>query len=645
MVPDPERLLPLIPCWVVASLAIVLPGAACAEWFLPRGLPWSGRVASWLALSVPLGGAAIALLAIAGLSLSVATGVLLAASALLVAAAFARRRPHPERSGRAAVFVTLAFVAVTAAFPLASEWWRLYSDNWVHVAIVRAVARGVPPLDPGFAGAPLQYAWIYHAFVAGVHVLTGADIYALMLVLSAVALAATLLAAAAVLPRRASVWSLVLLGLGLNALFPLFLPLVAARALTGEVRGMAELVRQFDLRPLQWETTGVFLRGLSGQDFFLDKFMVVTPFALSLAAFTAWIGSLRRWLAGGGSGELALGAAFALGAGLMHPVTGIFIAASCGLGAVLAILTGVAGRRRVAAWGAATLLGIVPVVLYTRSVIGGAGGSHSELPFDLAPLKLLGYFTCLALGLLFAVRPLVHAWREGGAARAFCAWMLAAGAVALVGRLPGPSPFFTIDKLAYLVWIPLVIAAGPAFAGFMEARRPAVRVVLAILLFVPVNGLALASRVADPHNAARMPFDLPGFQYLRESTPRDAVLLVQLGDWESSGLAERDQYFSYGHPAAQLGYGRDEIAARADLEHRLFTTGRLTDADRARLRALGRPVYIVWADFRDPMWRWTLGVLARLQAPAGAKPPFDPAFPVRFTSRELEVREVPLTGN
>jgi len=636
----------VIPSWFVALLATVLPGAACAEWFLPRGLSWPGRLAAWLALSVPLGGASIASLVLAGLALDAATGIVLGASAVLALAAFAIRRSRPEGPDRSAVLVTLGFVALTAAFPAASEWWRIYSDNWTHAGIVRAVARGLPPLDPGFAGAPLQYAWIYHAFVAGVHVLTGVDVYAFMLVLCAAALAATLLAFAATLSRgRIAAWSLLLLGFGLNALFPLFLPLVAARALTGEVRGTAEIARQFDLWPLQWETTGVFLRGLSGQGFFLDKFMVVTPFALSLAAFTAWIGSFRRWLESGGRGELALGAAFALGAGLMHPVTGVFIAASCGLGAVLTIFTGGAVRGRVAAWAVATLLGMVPVILYTKSVIGGAGGSHSNLPFDLAPLKILGYGTCLALGLFFAARPLARAWREGGAARAWCAWILAGGAVALASRLPGPSPFFTVDKLSYLVWIPLAIAAGPAFAAWMNPRRPAVRVLLALLLFLPVNGLVFVSRIADPHNSARMPFDLPGFRFLREETPRDAVLLVQLGDWESAGFGERDQYFSYGHAAAQLGYDQAEIAARTDLEQRLFTTGRLTDADRARLQRLGRPVYVVWADFRDPMWRWTPGTMARLAAPAGPKPPFDPAFPVVFESRELEVRRIPLPAS
>jgi len=214
--------------------------------------------------------------------------------------------------------------------------------------------------------------------------------------------------------------------------------------------------------------------------------------------------------------------------------------------------------------------------------------------------------------------------------------------VALVSRLPGPSPFFTVDKLAYLVWIPLVITAGPAFAAWMRARGTVARTALALLLFVPVNGLALASRALDPHNAARIPFELAGFRWLRNETPANAVLLVQAGDWESAGIAERDQFWSEGHPAVQLGYDLREIEARKDLVHRFFATGRLNDADFARLAALHRPVHAVWADFHAPLWRWTPGTIARGIAPPGPKPAFDPALPVVFESPELEIRRIPL---
>lgn len=647
-----EEFLIAIPQLFLALFWILIPGLVCAAWTLPGNSSPALRIGTALALGPPLGGAAIALLMLAGVALPLAAQIVLLATAALTLLSILVRPPKlgegPET--RVAWWVTVAFLALTLSFPLLWQWWRIYSDNWTHAGIVRAIAAGVPPLDPGFAGAPLQYAWIYHAFVAGAHALIGVDIFAMLVALEAAALASVLLCAAGALGRtRGSevLWTLLLLGLGLNALFPLFMPLLLARAFTGEVRGTAELARQLDLWPLEWEKTGVFLRSLGGQDFFLNKFMVATPFALSLAALTAWMASLRRWLEHGRRSELALGALLSLAAGLMHPVTGVFLAATTGLSFVLLLFFGrdaQSARGRFLWWSVAVAAGTVPVLLYTATLLGGAGGTHHELPFDLAPLKVLGYASCLALGLLFAVRPLARMLREPGAPHAWALWVLAGCAVALVSRLPGPSPFFTVDKLAYLVWIPLAITAGPAFASWMSARPLTARIALAALLFLPVNGFALASRALDPHNGARQPFALAGFAWIREHTPKDAVLLVQKGDWESAGFGERDQYFSLGHPALQLGYDLGEIEARSELSDRLFSTGRLLSPDRERLAALERPVYIVWVDFRSPRWNLTLGALARVLAPAGPKPAFDSDLPVVFRSPEIEVRAVPGTS-
>jgi hypothetical protein len=611
---------------------------------LPADSRWTARVGTALALSVPIGGAATSLLLVAGLDARTSCALVAGLSIVLLAMrARSRRLAAPLPEPRRTWAVVAAFVLLTAAFPAFGEWWRIYSDNWTHAAIVRSVERSVPPLDPGFAGVHLQYAWIYHAFVAGLHALAGVDVFALMLVLSSVALAGTMLATAGSLsePRDAP-WTLLLLGMGLNAAFPLFLPLHLVRAFSGEVRGTAELARIFNLAPLQWDTTGPFLRSLGGEDFFLDKFMVVTPFALSLAALAAWVAALRRWLVRAQRRELVLAASLTLGAGLMHPVTGVFLGASSALAAVGMLALSRRSRFALVPWAIATCAGLVPVVLYTKSIIGGSGGTHSELPFDLAPLKLVGYVTCLALGLLFAFRPLARAFSGDSDERPWAYWTLAGLAVAIVSRLPGPSPFFTVDKLAYLVWIPLVIAGGPAFARWMRERGAAARVLIALLCFVPVNGLALASRALDPHNAAAVPWDLPGFAWLREQAPKDAVLLVQPGDWESMGFGQRDQYYSEGHPTVQLGYDLHEYEARKELATRFFATGHLVDADRARLARLGRPVYAVWADFRAPLWRWTPGTIARGIAPPGPKPAFDPALPVVFTSPELEIRRIPL---
>lgn len=632
----------------LALLWILVPGYACVAWARPKGTGRALRLGTALALGPPIGGAVIAVLMLAHVSTWVAAVVLLVLGLLsLVASRLRRERAPAPAEPRAAWWIAGVFALGTLLFPILSEWWRIYSDNWAHAGIVRAIeVGGVPPLDPGFAGVKLHYAWIYHAFVAGAHALIGIDRFAMMVLLEATALVATTLCVAGAIgnSRGSTVtWTLLLLLLGLNALFPLFAPLLVVRAFLGEVRGMSELARQFDLMPLEWDKTGVFLQSLGGQGFFLDKFMVVTPFALALAAFAGWIASFKRWLDGGGRSELGLGGLLTLAAGLMHPVVGVFLGASAILALALSFARNDTGARaRLLPWSVAVVIGLVPVVLYTATVLGGSGGTHRELPVDLAPLKLLGYVSCLALGLWFAARPLWRMARGEGAQRAWALWVLAGCAVALVSRLPGGSPFFTVDKLSYLVWIPLTLVAGPAFASFMETRSTPARIAIALLLFVPVNGLALVSRIADPHNRAQQPFGLAGFAYLRERTQLDAVLLVQLGDWESSGFGKRDQYYSLGSGATQLGYDLNEIAARAELEEHLFRAGTLRPEDRARLAGLHRPVYIVWADFRDPMWRYTPGTIARREAPPGPKPTFDPGLPVVFDSPELEVRAVPL---
>jgi len=468
-----------------------------------------------------------------------------------------------------------------------------------------------------------------------------------MALLSAVALGGLVLSAGSALARESRGtlgWTLALLLLGLNATFPVFLPVQLGRAFTGVVRGWAEVRRLFAILPLDNDRSGVFLHSLGGGDYFLDKFMVATPFALSLACYTAWWAVFRRWLARGERADLVVGSMLTLCAGLMHPVVGIDLGAVSACVFAASLLGRPAGEMggRARRWGLAVLVGLVPIVLYTATILGGKGGTHHEPPLDLAPLKILGYLSCLGLGLAFGARPFARAWRGSGEERAWAVALAAAFGIALFARLPGPSPFFTVDKFVYLVWIPLALTAGPTLAGFMRARSRVARVGLTLAMFLPVNGLMFASRIVDRHSGLTQPWNRPAYSWLRVHTPSDAVLLTPAGDWESGQFAQRDQYFSRGHPSAQFGYDRTEIAARAGLVERVFSSGHLAEADRARLAALHRPVYLVWTDFRAPVWQTTPGEAARDGLQLGPRPEFDVSVPLLFTGGEQEVRAVQL---
>jgi hypothetical protein len=269
----------------------------------------------------------------------------------------------------------------------------------------------------------------------------------------------------------------------------------------------------------------------------------------------------------------------------------------------------------------AVVAAAIPFGVFFASIAGGAGGSHRSVPLDLAPLKLLGYVSCLALGLLLAARPLRRDWRAGGPARFWALWMLVGLALAAVFRLPGPSPFFTVDKFSYLLWIPLAAIAGPELHRILAARPVAWRAVVLLLLFLPVNGLALGSRALDPHTRGRQPWNEPGYVWARAHLPKDAVLVTPPGDWDTGGFAERDQYYTLDHAALQLGYPFEEIDARRRILLRVFSGQALEEADQRRLEALGRPVYAFWTDFADPRWAWTPGEGARVRETFVPPPP------------------------
>lgn len=341
---------------------------------------------------------------------------------------------------------------------------------------------------------------------------------------------------------------------------------------------------------------------LGGEDCFLNKFMLPTPLALGLAAYAAFTTSLLRWLRSRDRGELLVAAGATLAAGLMHPVIVLdLVPVTIGF-AVLAIArpaTFQLTRRSIVAWTAALLAGAVPAALYTARIMGGAGSSHRHVPFDLSPFKLLGLFSTLALGLLLAARPAMRFAHDGGEKRAWVLWLALQLGGAMLIRLPGP-PYYTVDKFAFLAWIPRAITAGPALAERLRRFGLATGMAILLAIFLPVNGLAIAGRIGDPLAAARQPWDLPGYVWMRAHLPADAVLLLPYGDPDTGAFTGRDQYFVDEILASQFGYSTQEVAARRAIVDSFFASDSLTPAQFAHLRTLGRPVYAVWTDFADP---------------------------------------------
>jgi hypothetical protein len=612
---------------VALLLALVAPGAAVAAWG-PRAT-WAARAGLVLALSPLLGGAVVALLATGGVGWATAFWSVVLGSALVAATgwvrgrATARARPSaaPGAGPRAAwIAAGVGGLALGLGY-LTSEWWRLDSDAWTHEPIVRALlAHGAPPLDPWYAGFHLQYAWLYHAWVAAAVAATGVDPFAWMSALAvvsfiALALSAGDLAARLHGPRAGAPLAFVLLGL--NGALVLTALAVAAQCLVGRSAGPAVLAQAFGGVGADADRTADLLRWFGTQTWFGNKFAGSTPLSLGLAALVAWLAAFERRLATAPAGERGgalVASATAGAAALAHPVLLLFVTGTSALTLVLTAF-GPPARRGVAlplAWHAAwpAFLGALPAAAFFARLLAPSA-AHVGAPVDLSWPKLLGLVLCTLPALVFGAPVLRRWWGDTPARRVWAALTVSALVFTLLLRLPGAWPFFTVDKTSYLLWIPWALVAGGGWAAWTGRAPRAVRVAAYLLVLVPATALSLAARTFDARAAVRQPWNAPALVALRAGLPRDALLVVPPGDIDTPVFLARDAFDIDKADGFVRGYDPAELSTRHALVDTLYRAGRLEPALASRLRATGRPVYAVWPDQSLPWATRTPGANLR----------------------------------
>jgi hypothetical protein len=619
----------------VVLVATLLPGAAMIAWTRPA-TSRAGALGATLALSPIVGGALVALGVSAGLSWAGALWALLGLAALAIALGAARGAFASWRvsaPGARAAWISAALgVLVLGGMFAASEWWQLYGDAWTHEPIVRALlTHGVPPPDPWYAGFRLQYAWLYHAWVAALVAATGLSTFGIMSYLAVVSFAALALVAGDLAGRlhpHAAGWTTAFVLLGMNGAFVFTLPVIAGQALFGASGSPALFAQAFDGVTRNADRAGDLLRWFGAQTWFGNKFAGATPLSLGLAALTAWLAALWRVLdtTTPRRRDLVLLGACAACAGLMHPVLLLFLGVTTTLWWVASPLAGAGDPHasfvhatRPALATAASL--VIPAAYFAGILAPSAG--HLAPPFDLSAAKLTGLslsvlpaLVCAGLG----ARAFV-AW--GQAPRLWLLWTLAAALFTVALRLPGTWAFFTVDKTSYLAWIPLALVGGGAFATLLGRLPRGARFALAALVLVPPTGLALGARVLDPRFAWRQPWQEPGMARLRAELPADALLIVPPGDIDTPIFLARDAFDEEKIDGFVRGYDPDELIARRALVDSLYRAGVVSQVLLDRLTEFGRPVYAVWPDQAGPAWQArTPGVPQRLFRAEGRMPPF-----------------------
>jgi|GEM_PF-1633712 len=557
---------------------------------------------------------------------------------------------------------TALLVVLTGLLPQISTAWRSRSDAWFHAAVVLEIRHsGVPPTDPYFAGIALQYMWLYHALVLAVAATTHLDAFRSMALLNVYALVALILSVFETSlclsrSRNRALGSALMVPLGMSALFWLALPLRAARALTGEVRGIAELSRQFQILPLDFGRAGRFVSVFFNPEFFLDKFMVATAFSLALAAFAlAWLALAKAYHRRGISSAVLMFSAV-VGALAFHPVVGCAaIAMAVGAATLSLVVPRFRTRlhvRTVLAPAIAALAAVVAMAPYLAPLFLHRDAATTS-PLAVTPHKLIGMLIACAavLALAYGKRRELFA-SDDPAVKGFLAGSVAVITVSIVMNLPGSN---ALDKPPYFAYYPIALIAGWTFADWWRGprRHPAAVVAVVVLLWLPINGLEIAAAWFGKTPTVAVAGDTELSRKVRKQTPDNAVFIAADNDVVLLVDGPRRYLFGRRAYAYQWGYDADTMARRC---HATSQIVRGQDPDACTLGVIARfdaPLFALLrgSDARSRLdslvrfapgvfhqaFLWTGGIVVAIDHDAAARllPAAAPSPPLSQLRREL----------
>jgi hypothetical protein len=623
--------------WTAAALAATIILA-----LIPAGFP--GRIAAWAATML-LPGAALywltgrrtsALESLTGAfvlspvitcvlcvlfmwaGISVETGVRgiitlagIAGIAGIVVADRGRREPGTDQLSRrqwvAAGALILATLVLVGYLPQTSEWWRFRSDAWFHGAVVEQIAGfGLPPTDPFFAGYELQYMWFYHVTVLALSRAASLDPFRVMSFINLQCLAGMFLATllfAGIFVRSFGrrIGSCILVAFGMNGLVWLFLPLKAIRALTGEVTGAEELGRTFSLSPFDLYTAKTFLTVYYNQEFFLDKFVVMTALGLAFSCMAMFWWACAEYLKSRRPYALIAASLCLVGMLGFHTLFGFVMTAAAGGGLVLSLIF---RRRGVDGYRLRTAVELAIVLAASAAATAPYLYSITRLkekeyvfPFGFSFEKAAGILiTCAAVIVLAAFQRWFFAARD--AAARFVQFGLAATVLfcALI-VLPDSN---TYDKLPLFVFYPLAVIGGWTLSDMVTRRRSAAAraaaaLALSVMFLVPVNAISFAAYFNTHDEPKYTGSEVSAAEWIRDNTARDAVFI---DDNEKVFLllaGPRQYYCGKIAYARQWGYTRLEMAERFHARDTLLGGG---DLDLTTLRLMSEAPWALYVIVR-----------------------------------------------
>lgn len=594
----------------------LLPGLAAAGFLLPnesRAVRWTAG----LALSPVLATSLAWFLVRAGLTFRTTTLVLTfaAAAAVLFTSVLRARRPADLPAPgvpRGVLGWAAGLAAVLVLVPVLNPWLFVRSDGWIHGGIVmELLERGFPPEDARMAGVRLNYVWFFNFFIALLHSIRAQDLFRFMTLFNAATAFATVVLTALAARRlwrddRVALAAAVVLTLGLNAGTFVLWPLSLLRALSGEVRGMPEVLRQW--HTVHWNTWEIIYSlsaPFGGMINFLDKLMVGTALGYAYLQMTLWLWALLAWLDEGRRAFLLLAAIGSAGTMLFHSVVGLS-AIPLGLG-VLALAWLAASRwrwmperRRLVAVALATLAGFAVTFPYLRSITAGWAPERAGFRFSFFGLHWTAAWTlatACAFVIAWSIGPLRTSWREKRPLPVLVgAWAVAIAVFAFLVTLPQHNDV----KFVYEFFCAGTLLAAPRALEVARSHlaRPRAATALLLVLWLTPTILTLHGYLVDPEGRSSAelhpaPGETEVYRWL-STTPKDAVVVDRDFRDLVAVRAGRRLYLGTNMPPDLAAFPAAEMARRREAMRDLYGPFVAPDSTVARLTALGRPVFVLY---------------------------------------------------
>jgi len=495
-------------------------------------------------------------------------------------------------------------------------------DAWYHASLISEIlARGVPPMEPLLPNFPVKYMWYYHFFIASLIKLSHLPLFAAMglfNVMAAFSFPYLIARYASFFTKNARkiTFATLMAMAGLESIIWFLWPVELVRALTGDVRGIEEVIRM--LGKIQFNNSNVIF-SLSPYGTWmanlLDKFLTITVFSYSLGIFLLGISLiLEAWRTGkAGIRNTTLLFLAVFGTMIFHIITGVTMIGTV-IGATILTVLFIRFRKR--AGIPAALSTVIPLVVvigfalslpFLRAMNMGSGTGSGNFAAEHLHFGLKNFLT-IFLPFLILIGPIRGAMKKHFSRHADPEFIFLAGAIIclLILNIFVDLPSVNESKFIF----PLFLLAGPPvyveIVGRIRNSSGAKRrgmIILVLFLFLPAPVLTfrgfIIDRPADKTELKRVtvqPHEREPYEWLRDNSSINAIVIENNFYNLAPVLALRHSFNSSIGIIDVLGYDRQEINAMEKIKVDLFSDNPIAEETASYLRNFDCEIYVVLLD-------------------------------------------------